>query len=248
MRTIFIVMLIFASLTGAVLEAAGQSPAVNAEQQFRQGYKKYKAGEFQEGLDHFSLALTNMPVPPAFDAALVQYNLGIGYFRLSQPEKAAESFRKALKTTDIALQEKSYFNLGNSLYQTAQQKLNEGEIALAFKTFQDAQTNYVQAMRLNSEDRDIKINYELTVLSQIKILQMVSLAMSRLQQGDQLVNDYKFVEAAQWFQENLPLAEKALSLEPEMKKQFEQMSERSTKVAEIIVPSVQPMGMPGGAP
>jgi len=198
-------------------------------------------------LNAFSLALTNMPVPPPFDPALIQYNMGIGYYRLSQPEKAVEVFRKALKTTDIALQEKSYFNLGNSLYQTAQQKLNEGEVAVAFRTFQDAQTNYVQAMRLNADDHDSKVNYELCILSQMRILEMVAMAMSRLQQGDQLVNEYKFVEAAQWFQQNLPMVEKALSLEPEMKKQFEQMTERSGKVAEIIAPS-SPMPIPGGAP
>lgn len=229
------------------LRAETPQPAYHPEKLFHQGFKKYKAGEFQGGLDLFYLALTNMPATPAFDPARIHYNLGIGHFRLSQPEKASEMFRKALKSPDIKLQEKTYFNLGNSLYQVAQQKLNEGEIAAAFRTFQDAQTNYVQTMRLNAEDRDSKVNYELCILAQMKIMQMVAMAMSQLQQGDQLVNEYKFIEAARWFQENLPIAEKALSLEPEMKKQFEQMTERSTKVAEIIAPAA-PMTMPGGGP
>jgi len=247
MKRIVNFILMFAWMTAAASQADAQPPLHNPDKLFRLGYKKYQAGEFQEGLNAFYLALTNMPIPPPFDPALIQYNLGVGYFRLSQPEKAAEVFRKALKTTDISLQEKSYFNLGNSLYQTAQQKLNEGEVAAAFRSFQDAQTNYVQAMRLNANDRDSKVNYELCIVAQMRIMQMVAMAMSRLQQGDQLVNEYKFVEAAQWFQQNLPVVEKALSLEPEMKKQFEQMTERSGQVAEIIAPTPA-MQMPGGAP
>jgi len=247
MNRIVNILLMSVWMAASASQAAAQAPLHNPEKLFHQGYKEYKSGAFQEGLNAFSLALTNMPVPPPFDPALIQYNLGIGYFRLSQPEKAVDAFRKALKTADISLQEKAYFNLGNSLYQTAQQKLNEGEVAVAFRSFQDAQTNYVQAMRLNANDRDSKLNYELCIVAQVRIMQMVAMAMSRLQQGDQLVNDYKFVEAAQWFQQNLPVVEKALSLEPDMKKQFEQMTERSGQVAEIIAPSPA-MPMPGGAP
>lgn len=243
MKRVRILLMVAAAAVAAVPVAH----AANPEQLFHRGYKQYKAGKYQEGLDSFLLAQTNMPPTPLFDPALLDYNIGVGHFRLSQPADAAESFRKSLKTTDIALQEKAYFNLGNSLYQTAQQKLDEGDVALAFRTFQDAQTNYVQAMRLNPEDRDMKVNYELTVLAQMRILQMVQMALSRLKQGDQLVGEYRFVEAAQWFQQNLPVVEKALAIEPDMKKQFQQMADRSGKVAGILSPGA-PEPMPGATP
>ncbi len=234
-------------LTAIIGIAAATAAAQTPEALFRQGLKKYKAESYQEGVELFETALKEFPATPPFDRSLLHYNLGIGYYRTSRPEEAVQSFRESLKTPDISIQSRAYFNLGNSLYQTAKQTLNEGDVAKAFMLYQDAQTNYVQAMRLDAGDMDTKINYELTILGQNRILQLVAMAMSRLKQGDQLVNDYKFVEAAQWFQQNLPTAEKALSIEPEMKELFKQLTERSSKVAEIIAPS-SPTPMPGGGP
>jgi len=235
--------LVLICLCGTVSIAAAQTPENNSEQLFRIGLKKYAKSEYQEGVDAFAAALKNMPVPPTIDRALIHYNLGIGHYRLSQPEDAAKSFQEALRTPDIDLQAKAYFNLGNALHQNAQRLLNEGEVAPAFRLFQSAATNYMESLRLDNNDRDAKINYELSVLAQMRILQMVAMAMSRLQQGEQMVGEFKFVEAAQWFQQNLPMLEKALTLEPEVKKQFETMTERSSAVAEILQPS-----QPGGGP
>ena len=207
----------------------------NPETSFRAGVKKYEKGQYQEGVVLFKNALTNMPVPATFDLSLIHYNLGIGYYRLSQPDEAIRSFNEALRTPDIELQSKAYFNLGNTLYQKAQQALNDGDVATGFKTFQSAQTNFLQVMRLKSEDMDAKINFELCIVAQVKIMQMVAMAMSRLQQGDQMVGQHKFVEAAQWFKDNLPVVEKALSVEPDKKKLFQTMAERSSDVANIIV-------------
>jgi tetratricopeptide (TPR) repeat protein len=214
----------------------------------RDGLKMYRKEQFQDGLDLFRTSLDAVNELTELDPAILHYNLGYGYYRMSQPESAAAAFRDALKTSDLELQGRAYFNLGNSLHQIARRNLDEGKIADAFRFLQEAQTNYVQSMRIDPADRDAKVNYELTILAQTRILQMVAMAMSRLQQGDQLVGEFKFVEAAQWFQENLPTVEKALSLEPEMKKQFEKMTERSAKVAEIIAPPADPMSIPGGSP
>ena len=219
-------------------------PESAPDQLFKLGLKKYHAGEFKEGLDYFSAALQQNPSPPVVDPSLIHYNLGIGYYRLSQPDKAAKSFQDALRNPDIALQSSTYFNLGNALYQQAQALLNEGDVAPAFRLFQNAATNYMESLRLRHDDRDAKVNYELSVVAQMRILQMVAMAMSRLQQGEQMIDQFKFIEAAQWFQQNLPVVEKALSLEPDMKKQFETMTERSSAVAEILMPSVQPGGQP----
>jgi tetratricopeptide (TPR) repeat protein len=221
-------------LTVGIQPVLAETPVGNPDKLFRMGVKKYSQEQYQEGLDLFKSALTNMPAPASFDVSLIHYNLGVGYYRLNQPDEAATSFSLALKTSDINLQEKAYYNLGDTLYQMAQQALNDGEIAKAFQTFQSAQTNFMQTLRLNSTDQNAKVNFELSTQAQIKILQMVAMAMSQLQQGDQMVGAHKFTEAAQWFQENLPMAKKALEVEPDKQKLFETMTQRSSEVAEII--------------
>lgn len=234
-------------LMTVLLLMAAAATAQTSEDLFRQGLKKYKAENYQEGVELFETALKEFPATPPFDRALLQYNLGIGYYRTSRPELAIQSFQESLKTPDLNIQSRAYFNLGNSLFQMAKQALDDEDIANAFAYYQTAQTNYVQVMRLQPDKMDAKVNYELTLRQQNRILQLVAMALGRLKQGGQLVDDYQFIEAANWFQQNLPTAEKALSIEPEMKKLFKQMTERSSAVAEIIAPSA-PMGMPGGTP
>lgn len=224
--------------------ASAQTPA-NPDQLFRDGLKKYGQEKYQEGLDAFLAARENLPKEaPPFDPARLHYNIGIGQFRISQPEEAARSFQEALRTPDIELQADAYYNLGNTQFQLAQNALNEGEVAGGFQLFQAAGTNYMHALRLRSDDRDTKVNYELALAAQMRILQIVAMAMQQMQQGGQLVDQYRFVEAAQWFQQNYEAIDKALSLEPEMKKQFENMTQRTTSVAEILAPPA----MPGGTP
>jgi tetratricopeptide (TPR) repeat protein len=225
--------------------AADGQAAANPEQLFRQGLKSYSQEKYQEGLEAFLAAREQFPRDAApFDPARLHYNIGIGHFRLSQPQEAAKSFEEALRTSDIRLQENAYYNLGNTQYQLGQNALNEGEVSAGFQLFQAAATNYMHALRLNSENRDAKVNYELAVAAQMRILQIVAMAMQHLQQGGQLVEQYRFVEAAQWFQQNYEAVDRALSLEPEMKKQFENMTQRTTSVAEIIAPPALPGGMP----
>ncbi|HMO98617.1 MAG TPA: hypothetical protein PKE26_05850 [Kiritimatiellia bacterium] len=216
-------------------EAAAQSAPAAPDRLFRQALKHYQDGDFQSGLDGFTAALAAMPAPPPFDPALLHYNRGIGLYRLTQPAEAASAFREALRTPDIRLQHRIYFNLGNALYQSAQLQLNEGDVAGAFRLYQESSTNYIQALRLEPGDQDAKINYELSMMAQIRILQMVAQAMERLRQGEQMIGEFRFVEAAQWFQQNQPMVEKALTLDPEVKKLFETMTERTTAVAEILV-------------
>ncbi len=235
------IIIIFASLAVATSAFAETSP--DAVRLFREGVKKYDKGQYAEGLALFTSASTNLLDETKISTAMIQYNIGIGHYRLSQPEEAGKAFQSALKSTDIGLQGRAYFNLGNAQYQIASGSLDQGDILKAFKGFQAAQTNFMNALRIVSDDTDAKVNYELSLLAQYRILEMVAMAMSRVQQGQQMVDQYRFIEAARWFQEQKPLMEKALEVEPEKKKLFETMAERSAGVAEILATPSQ-----GGTP
>jgi len=236
-RNYYIALVVFTVsmvLGRSMLHAEGPSP--DPEALFRTGLAKYEDGDFQEGVDLFTQALAHAGDPPPFDQAMTHYNLGIGYFRLSQPDKASAYFQDSLRTPDINLQGRSYYNLGNAQYQSAKKALEEGDLSNAFKLYQAASSNYIQCMRIQSSDMDAKINYELALAAQSRILQWVTQAIRHMKQGDELVGEFRFAEAAAWFQQNYEAIDKALSLEPEAKKQFEQLTQRTTAVAEIKNP------------
>lgn len=226
-----------------LLAGAAGAQTLPPEALFRQGVSSYQDEKYQEGLDLFIAAKSNLTETTTIDEGLIHYNIGVGHYRLSQPEEAGKAFQQVLRSTEIDLQGKAYFNLGNAQYQIAQQALNDGDVGTAFKGFQAAQTNFMQALRIVSDDRDAKVNVELSIAAQIQILQMVAMAMSRLQQGEQMVEQYRFVDANRLFQEQLPMVQKALELEPDKKKLFETMAERTTGVAGIIE-EPQPAGGP----
>lgn len=203
--------------------------------QLREAVRWYGKEDYAKGLELLQQALTNAPSMTEPTRALLQYNLGVGQYRLSRPEEAARSFQAALRTTDLDLQRRAYFNLGNAQHQMARQALDEGDIVNAFQGFQAAQTNFMSALRIDASDRDAKVNLELCLLGQQRILELVAMAMMRLEQGANLVDSYQFLEAARWFQDQMPVMSKALELEPDKKKALETMAERTAGVAEILV-------------
>jgi tetratricopeptide (TPR) repeat protein len=225
-RLIFTLLL----LAGTALRADDTA----AIRQLREAVRWYGKEDYAKGLDLLQQSMTNEASLTEPTRALLHYNLGVGQYRLSRPEEAARSFQAALRTTDLDLQGQTYFNLGNAQYQMARRALDEGDIVNAFQGFQAAQTNYMAALRIDSTDREAKVNLELSQLGQQKILELVAMAMMRLQQGANLVDSYQFIEAARWFQDQMPVMSKALELEPDKKKALETMAERTAGVAEIL--------------
>lgn len=220
-------------LAGSAAEARTADPAA----QFREALAKYEEQQFAEGLALFQSVLTNLNETVAIDPAKVHYNIGCGLYRQGQPEQAAASFKAALQTPDLDVQQRAYYNLGTAQSQQAGNKLNEGDPAAALQLFHEATQSYIQAMRLDPDDRDAKINYELALQARQHILALVAEALARLQQGEQLVAGSKFVEAARWFQQNLPELEQTLKAKPDAQKKAGTLATRTVEVAEIMLGS-----------
>jgi Ca-activated chloride channel homolog len=85
------------------------------------------------------------------------YNQGTEAYSKGDFEKAADSLRSSLKTPDLTLQQKSYYNLGNSLYRTGQGTLEKDPEA-TIKTWEESIKAYQDALSLNDTDEDAKYN------------------------------------------------------------------------------------------
>ncbi|MFC1785002.1 tetratricopeptide repeat protein, partial [Candidatus Neomarinimicrobiota bacterium] len=106
------------------------------------GLNHYKNKKFEEAKAYYEKILTARE-----DNAAANLGLGASQYQLGDITNAAKSFEEALKSEDMNIQDRAYYNMGNSLY--SQQKIEE---SIAY---------YRKALELNPNDNDAKFNYEL---------------------------------------------------------------------------------------
>src|SRR5207245_10404426 len=72
-------------------------------------------------------------------------------------DPAAKEFDAALTTPDLKLQELSYYNHGNTLFQMGSQN---PDTAKKTETWKSALKDFESSLKLNPQDPDAKFNYE----------------------------------------------------------------------------------------
>ena len=85
------------------------------------------------------------------------YNEGTEAYTKGDFAKASDSLRASLRTQDLALQQRSYYNLGNTLYRTGQGTLEKDPEA-TIKTWEESIKAYQDALSLNAADEDAGYN------------------------------------------------------------------------------------------
>lgn len=114
--------------------------------------RAYGAGHYAEAQQEYETLAQRRP-----NDSRLYYNAGTAAYRNGQYARATNSFQAALQAADLNLQERSYYNLGNTLYQLGEaspapdQKIGHWEQALQ---------NFQSALKLNAQDRDAKQNAE----------------------------------------------------------------------------------------
>ena len=131
--------------------------AVHAEETPRsamhKGLKAYRAGDYTNAVDYLEKTALEFPF-------IGHYDLGNAYYRLQEYEKAEKAFMEALRSPDLGLQAKAYFNLGNTYLARTTKLTDPSQIALAAELAFKAEDNYEKAMRLAPEDVAAKQNFE----------------------------------------------------------------------------------------
>ena len=88
------------------------------------------------------------------------YNQGTESYHRGEFAQAADALRASLKTPDTSIQQRAYYNLGNTLYRHGQASLQK-ESKTTIKHWQDALKAYEDAMALDDADADARYNHEL---------------------------------------------------------------------------------------
>ena len=119
----------------------------------RKGLKAIRTGDYSN-----AVPLLEKTVPEFPDTG--SYNLGHANYRLGDYEKAEQNFNEALRTTDLALQAKAYFNRGNALLARTTTMTGSQQIGMAIECAFQAVDMFEKAILLDPGDLAAKQNYE----------------------------------------------------------------------------------------
>ena len=114
------------------------------------------------------------------DSPELQYNYGASSYKNNMFGDAIEAFTHALKSDDLELQKKAYFNLGNSYFQKGVES-QQGDPQATVEAWKQAISSMDSALKLAPEDEKAKNN--LTVMK--KQLEELEKQMQEQQQNQQ---------------------------------------------------------------
>jgi tetratricopeptide (TPR) repeat protein len=110
----------------------------------KQGNQLFQQGKYQEAEKAYLEAQSGMPGRPE-----LSYNLGNSLIKQKKYDQALQALQDAVHKGSRELQESSWFNVGNALFDMGNLK--------------ESAQSYIQALRLNPADRDAKHNLELAL-------------------------------------------------------------------------------------
>jgi len=115
--------------------------------------KDYGSGKYDRALHQYQDLLRKQPNDPCLN-----FNAGDAAFQAGFYDRALKHFNASLATQDLQLQQRSFYNLGNTEYRLGEE---EGDPSKKQSHWQQAVTSYQSALQLNANDLDAKYNLEL---------------------------------------------------------------------------------------
>lgn len=143
------------------------------------GEDAFMEGDYLGASEYYSKQLEKSP-----DSAPLHYNYGSSSYKNNMYDDAIDSFTRALKTEDVELQKKAYFNLGNSHYQKGVES-QQGDPEATKGEWQQAISSFDSVLKLAPEDGNAKHNREIIA----KRLQELEKQMENQQQNQDQQQD-----------------------------------------------------------
>lgn len=135
MNKFLAIMLCMSALCGCSVD---HSERINA------GNNHYDQAQYDQAVEAYQAAQVSAP-----DNAEAYYNAGGAFSRSGEPERAIFAFKQALKTSDVDLTVRIWFNMGNLYFEV--------------KRYGEAVNAYQQVLLLRPGDGDARHNLELTL-------------------------------------------------------------------------------------
>ncbi|MDZ8119246.1 tetratricopeptide repeat protein [Pontiella agarivorans] len=157
----------------------------------RKGLKAYKAGDYTNAVAHLKKTVLEFP-------DIGNYNLGNAQYRAGDFETAADSFNEALRSSDLELQFKAYFNRGDALLARTTALTKTEEISLAIELAFQAMDMFEKAVLLQPENLEAKQNFERAQTLRTNL--EYNLGRWYFDQAEELLPQFKAKDAQQNYQ------------------------------------------------
>jgi len=119
------------------------------------GEEAFARGEYLQASEFYRKKLEDSPNDPK-----LHYNYGTAAFKNNLYDDAIEAFSKALKSDDIELQKKSYYNRGNSYYQKGVET-EQADPKATIGSWHQALDSLQAVLKLDPGDADARHNHEI---------------------------------------------------------------------------------------
>ncbi len=114
--------------------------------------REYKAGNYDQALKEYEQLLQRKSDDPR-----LHFNAGTAAYRDQKFDEAIKQFNDAAGTPDLKLQERAFYNRGNSLFWLGESNPDPKKRTEAWEK---ALKDFELSTKLNSEDADAKYNHE----------------------------------------------------------------------------------------
>jgi tetratricopeptide (TPR) repeat protein len=219
-------------LAGLVFMAS-HAHAQDAREAMAAGAEAYRKGEFGRAEERFRAA-ADAAAKAKLDPAVPTFNRGNALLNQSRPDDALKAYEDALRTPDLVLQQRAYFNQGNAVMALVDSEGQQGKADAAEKRLEQALQFYVAAMLLDPADPDAKVNYELALAMKQGFLDAVAEAEQLLSRAEALVDAYRYTDVRDILNREWPRQQLAMALRPHLKTKFTTMVENVNKVLKIL--------------
>ncbi len=119
------------------------------------GEEAFQRGDYLQASEYYQEKLGISPNDPKLN-----YNYGTAAFKNNMYDEAIEAFAKALKSDNIELQKKAYYNQGNSYYQKGVES-QQADPQATVSQWKLALGSLESALKLDPDDAEAKHNHEI---------------------------------------------------------------------------------------
>lgn len=146
-----------------------------ADELFRQGEAEYKREDYEAAIEKFERCLARDP-----EKVVAQFNIGVCYTHLAEPDKAIEAYRKALAIEPEYSD--AYFNLGRIYHRR--------------DDYVEAIANYKKALEGDPYAPDILYNCAYALMKSGRVAEAIDAWDRYLTIADSMPEEAKWVERA----------------------------------------------------
>jgi Ca-activated chloride channel family protein len=184
-----------------VMSFAASASGDEYRSKINEGYEYYKNGEYDKASEDYRQAGVIKP-----DKALPNFGKGAALYRSNDFEGASKEYGAAIDKDDDRIKADAHYNIGNAFYRA--------------EKYGEAVKSYINALKINPDDKDYKHNLEMALLKQ---------QLQQQQQQQQQNQDESRDQKEQKQQDKSEKDQKKQDQEQQQQKQEDQKQDDSEK-------------------